>query len=138
MHNKEHQIDYKFKIALIGDSETGKSSLLRRFVEKENFQYKDSNNNSYVTKTIGVDFKREDIVLEDSNVSVSLSFFDTSGDEKYRLITLSYIHNVQAFIICYDVQNMDSFLNCQYWLDEINKRHKCSDKSGFQFLYVNK
>jgi GTPase SAR1 family protein len=58
--------------------------------------------------------------------SVLESFYDTSSDQLYRHITLSYIDNVQGYIIAYDVHNMESFVNCQYWLHEITTRHKCS------------
>lgn len=126
---KENFVDYKFKIALIGDSYTGKSTLLRRLIDKEEFKFIDKNNNDFTLKTIGVDFKHHDFVLDKSNINVSLSFFDTSGDEQYRLITNSYIENMQAFIIAYDVQNMESFQNCQYWLNEITKRHSKTNLS---------
>jgi len=123
-------IDYRFKVALIGDSNTGKSTLLRRLIEKDTFKFYDCNNNDFISNTIGVDFKREDFILEKSNVKVSLNFFDTSGDNKYNFITFSYIENVQAFIITYDVQNMQSFQNCQYWLDEILKRQDTGRENG--------
>lgn len=118
-------VDYKFKIALIGDTNVGKSALLRRLTEKDEFEQTDINNN-YIPNTVGVDFKRENFILDQSNINVSLAMYDTSGDEKYRLITLSYIENVQAFIIAYDVTNIESFHNCQYWLQEITKSHNCS------------
>lgn len=124
------QIDYRFKVALIGDSNTGKSTLLRRLIEKDNFKFYDNNNNDFSSNTVGVDFKREDFVLEKSNVKISLNFYDTSGDKKYNCITFSYIENVQAFIVTYDVQNMQSFQNCQYWLDEIIKRQETGRENG--------
>lgn len=117
-------VDYKFKIALIGDTNVGKSALLRRLIEKDDFEQTDINNN-YIPNTVGVDFKRENFLLDQSNINVSLAIYDTSGDQKYRFITLSYIENVQAFIIAYDVTNIESFNNCQYWLEEITKSHNC-------------
>ena len=96
--------DFKFKIALIGDSSTGKSTLLRRLIDKDEFFSEASS----TERTVGVDFKRHGLVLAESNVSVALSFYDTSGDELYRHITLSYIDNVQGYIIAYDVHNMES------------------------------
>ncbi len=113
--------DFKFKIALIGDSSTGKSTLLRRLIDKDEFFSEASS----TERTVGVDFKRHGLVLAESNVSVALSFYDTSGDQLYRHITLSYIDNVQGYIIAYDVHNMESFVNCQYWLHEITRRHNC-------------
>ena len=133
---KENFVDYRFKIALIGDSCTGKSTLLRRLIDKDEFRFSDANNNEFCAKTVGVDFKQHDFLLDKSNVNVSLSFFDTSGDEQYRFITTSYIKHVQAFIIAYDVQNMESFQNCQYWLDEITKRHDCPETRRIQIFFL--
>ncbi len=129
--------DFKFKIALIGDSSTGKSTLLRRLIGEHNLNCNDQNNNdsSPHEKTIGVDFKRYNLILPESNVNVALSFYDTSGDPLYRHITLSYLDNVQGYLIAYDVQNMESFLNCQYWHNEINKRHNCTETCNFLFNF---
>lgn len=124
---EEDTVDYKFKVVLIGDSNTGKSTLLSRLIDKENFVINDLNNNNNVLNTIGVDFKSEKFSLDRSNVKVLLNFYDTSGAEQYRSIAQSYTENVQAFLVVYDVRNMDSFLNCQYWLDEITKKHKCTN-----------
>ena len=121
----EDIVDYKFKVCLLGDSGVGKSCLLKRLIDKESFLFNDINNNNLVENTIGVDFKNEKLKLEKSNINVMLNFYDTSGAEEYRSIAQSYMQNVQAFVIAYDVTNMKSFLNCQYWLNEINKRNNC-------------
>ena len=130
MTANENLFDYKFKIAVVGDSSAGKSSLLKRFIEKEQFALNDSNNNQ-TAHTVGVDFKAQTVNLEQSNVNVLLNFYDTSGDEKYRFIAQSYINhteNVSAYLVAYDTKNMQSFNNCQYWLEEITKKHDCSYK----------
>jgi small GTP-binding protein len=140
---KEIQVDYKFKVVLVGDTNTGKSTLLSRLIDKNTFifnnnnntntntnnnQTTDMNNNGIILNTVGVDFKSEIFQLDKSNVRVLLNFYDTSGAEQYRSIAQSYCtENVCAFIITYDVKNLNSFLNCQYWLDEITKRHKCNN-----------
>ncbi len=127
---EEDSVDYKFKVVLIGDTNSGKSTLLSRLIEKENFVINDMNNNNNVNNTIGVDFKSERFLLDKSNVKVLLNFYDTSGAEQYRSIAQSYTENVQAFLVAYDVRSMDSFLHCQYWLDEITKRHKCCHETS--------
>ena len=73
-------------------------------------------------KTIGVDFKHKTFEIDRHNTKVCLHFYDTSGDPQYTDVTSSYFINVQAFLICYDMTDLSSFTNCQYWLDEINNR----------------
>jgi small GTP-binding protein len=122
---KSFEIDYNFKVVLIGDSGVGKSTLLKRLIEGETldpniFDDKQHVEGESLCGTVGVDFKRKTFILDHNNVKIGLNFFDTSGNQKFRPITKSYYLNVQAFIIAYDVNKMESFLSCQQWLDEIN------------------
>lgn len=120
--NDVEKCDYNFKCVLIGDTGVGKSCLLKRLIEDDKMDidiFCNNNNNG----TIGVDYKRKMFNLERSNVKVGLNIYDTSGSEQFKEITFSYLVNVQAFLIIYDVTSMKSFSNCQYWMDEIHKRN---------------
>jgi small GTP-binding protein len=116
-------IDYTFKVVLVGDSGVGKSTLLKRLIEGDSMDTIIFENRICSQGTIGVDFKYKTFILDHNNIKICLNFFDTSGNQKFRQITKSYFLNVQAFIIMYDVNDMQSFLNCQQWLDEINKTY---------------
>jgi small GTP-binding protein len=102
------QIDYVFKVLLIGDSGVGKSSLLRRYVDDE---YSDS-----FVSTIGVDFRLRNVRL--NGATVRLQLWDTAGQERFRTITASYYRGAQALLLVYDASDRESFAHLQRWLDE--------------------
>ena len=61
---KSNQLDYIFKLVLIGDSGVGKSSILQRFVD-----YK-FNENFY--STIGVDYRHKNIEIDKKIVKLQI------------------------------------------------------------------
>lgn len=60
-----------FKIVLIGESDTGKTSMLLRFIDQKLFF------NDYIC-TIGVDFKIKTLRIDDTMV-VKMQIWDTAG-----------------------------------------------------------
>ena len=103
--------DYVFKILIIGDSGTGKSSVILRYTDG---MY----SNQYIS-TIGVDFKIRTHVVE--NKVVKLQIWDTAGQERFRSITSSYYRCSHAIIVAFDLNNPDSFKNLDYWFKETEK-----------------
>jgi Ras-related protein Rab-1A len=84
---------------LLGESEVGKSCLLKRFVED---QFKESS-----FSTIGVDFQCKKISV--GNHHVKLQIWDTAGQERYRSITASYYRKCSGILLVFDVTEPDSF-----------------------------
>lgn len=102
-----------FKFVLVGNSATGKSSLIRRYVNNE-FQH------GFVT-TLGVDFCVK--TIEDGNYRVQI--WDTAGQERYRAIGSAYYRGATVVAIIYDVTNMASYEAATgQWFDE------CRTKMG--------
>ena len=92
-------MDSLFKIVLIGASNSGKTSLLLRFVE-------DTFNDSYQC-TIGVDFKIK--TLQVDGQPVKLQIWDTAGQERFRSISQAYYRNSHGCIAVYDINSKESF-----------------------------
>lgn len=95
---------------MIGDSGTGKSSLIMRFV--------DDAYNDFIA-TIGVDFKMKTIGIEGK--TAKLQIWDCAGEERFRTITSSYYRGAHGIIIVYDVTDERSFSNVNLWRKEIEK-----------------
>ncbi len=119
------QFDYVFRLLLVGDSGTGKSSLLLRFTENKF-------NDQHVA-TIGVDFKIKTVFV--NNRVIKLQIWDTAGLERFRTMTNAYYRNVDGIIIVCDVTNYNSFVNVDKWIKEVNMY---GTSSKFNLLIGNK
>lgn len=101
--------DFLFKVSLIGDSGTGKTSVLIRLTEntfKEN-----------TSSTIGVDFKILSVKYHSKLAKIQI--WDTCGSERFKSLTTSFIKTCAVFILVFDLTNRKSFENLSYWLNLI-------------------
>ena len=103
------QYDYLYKLIVIGDSETGKSSLSQRIAI-------DSFNPTH-RRTIGVEFLSREIKI--SGKIIKLQIWDTAGSDRYRSITKAYYKGSKIIFLVYDVTNLNSFKNIKNWMKEI-------------------
>ena len=109
----EFEEDFIFKICILGDIGTGKSSLLNRLCNNQLMLMYSS--------TIGVDFKIYHTYLEDYNVNIKLQIWDTAGQEKFLSIVRTYFRKMSGCVIVYDVTNVRSFNNLEKWIDELHQ-----------------
>eukprot|EP01127_Copromyxa_protea_P006235 TRINITY_DN1604_c0_g1_i2.p1 TRINITY_DN1604_c0_g1~~TRINITY_DN1604_c0_g1_i2.p1 ORF type:complete len:191 (-),score=42.85 TRINITY_DN1604_c0_g1_i2:90-662(-) len=99
------------KILLVGDSGSGKSSVIHRYTEGV---FSDA----YIS-TVGVDFKVKPVTV--GTKAIKLQIWDTAGQERFRTITANFFRGSHAIIVVYDVTNSDSFSNVSQWLEEVRK-----------------
>ena len=111
-HSNKSKNVYKFKIILLGDSGVGKTSLLMKYMDGEFI--------SDIKCTINAEFKIKSINI-DPLTSVQLIIWDTCGQEKYKSITKQYFEDVDGIILIYDVNDFNSFIDLNKWLNEIKK-----------------
>ncbi len=104
-------VDYIFKILIIGDSSVGKSNLLLRF--------SDNIFHDTFLPTIGVDFKIRNVTIGDK--SIKLNIWDTAGQERFKTITAAYYKGAHGIILVYDITDRDSFNNVSSWINEVRK-----------------
>ena len=116
--------EYTFKVILVGNTGTGKTSILYNFVNGMN----DCLN---VTPTIGIDFGTKKIVME--NNKIKLNLWDTAGLERYRSITRSYFRSIAGAVIVFDLTNRESFNKIPIWKNEIIEN---SHNKDIQFILV--
>lgn len=84
---------------MIGDSGTGKTSLLLRFA--------DNIFNPDHRITIGVDFKIKTLKVD--NKLIKLQIWDTAGQERFRSVSQAYFRNSDACLAVYDVTKRGTF-----------------------------
>lgn len=121
----ENQIDYVFKIVLIGDSAVGKSQLLARFARNE-FALESK-------ATIGVEFQTKTITVDKKVIKAQI--WDTAGQERYRAVTSSYYRGAVGALLVYDISKKGTFEHCERWLDELRAH---ADANIFVMLVGNK
>ena len=104
---------YIFKIIIIGNTGSGKSSLLLRYT-RDIF-------NNYYEATIGVDFgtKQIDIPYNNQHIPIKLQIWDTAGQERFSTITKSYYRNTCGVVIVFDLTNKESFNSIPKWITNI-------------------
>jgi small GTP-binding protein len=100
----------KLKLIVLGDEFSGKSSILHRYKNKDFIL----NNSS----TIGVDFVTS--IINHNNNEYTLHIWDTSGQEKFDSIIVSYYRNIAVAIIVFDLSNIESFNNIKKWFTNID------------------
>jgi small GTP-binding protein len=94
------------KVVLLGDSSTGKTTLLTQWCE------------SLVVPnqppTIGAGFRHMTVDIDGD--SVEIDFWDTAGQEMYRSTAPIYCRDAQAAMIVYDITNRGSFAALEQWI----------------------
>ncbi|KAM9992472.1 hypothetical protein ACTFIY_009920 [Dictyostelium cf. discoideum] len=101
-----------FKILLIGDSAVGKTSLLLRYSDPNNFQETSVNMTS-------VDYKNKNITIDGK--TFNLQIWDTAGQERFRTITSSFYRGAHGVLVCYDVTDQLTYNNVGLWMQEIQR-----------------
>jgi small GTP-binding protein len=104
--------NYLFKVSLIGDSSTGKTSILLRFID--NCFTEDTKS------TIGVDFKIVSLELE-PKIYAKMQIWDTCGSERFKSLTSSFIKTCSAFILVFDLTRPSTFSNIENWIKTIKE-----------------
>mmetsp|Transcript_35461 Transcript_35461/g.40404 ORF Transcript_35461/g.40404 Transcript_35461/m.40404 type:complete len:215 (+) Transcript_35461:228-872(+) len=120
--------DHLFKILIIGDAATGKSSMLLRFT--------DDSFDDHIQSTIGVDFKVKH--LDMNGKRVKLTIWDTAGQERFRTLTSSYYRGAHGVCFVYDVTRTDTFENLDQWLREVKMYAPNNGESVVKLLVGNK
>ncbi|KAI8067621.1 small GTPase superfamily [Gilbertella persicaria] len=99
------------KLVVCGDGATGKTSLLSVFT-------RDYFPNVY-EPTVFENYVQE-ITVQDQTVELSL--WDTAGQEEFDRIRLLSYENTHVYMLCFSVENHDSFQNIpDKWLEEVTE-----------------
>lgn len=101
----------KIKIVAVGDSEVGKSNLLRCFIQRE-----------FQTDYQPTIFDNYALRLPFNNRDYQVHLWDTAGDNSMSNIRRLSYPNTDIFFICFSISEPDSFENItRYWIPELQQ-----------------
>lgn len=108
MKNPNKQ-DHTFNVITIGESAVGKTCIISSFVDKKIPKCNLS--------TIGVEFTNKRVEID--NMTIKLKICDTAGQERFRNLTIQYYREAKGILLVYDILNINSFENLDYWMQQI-------------------
>jgi len=103
--------EFSFKFVITGDHEVGKTSIIRRFVEKKF--------SSDYRATIGLNVLRHQFEFYGNQISVML--YDLGAQKFFRRFRKVYYSGAQAAFILFDLTNRESFNNIANWYNELKE-----------------
>ncbi|EAY13049.1 small GTP-binding protein, putative [Trichomonas vaginalis G3] len=114
-----------FRIATIGESAVGKTSIIRNI-------YGDRFDNAE-SSTVGVDFIQ--IFRKYNGKQITLEIWDTAGQERFRSLVPVYCRNVNAAFAVFDVSQPESYDRLESW---IHLFKSVGDDRRLIFIVANK
>ena len=125
-NNNLTQDTSSIKVVLVGESNTGKTSIINRFCSDI------FNEETHVT--VGCSCLSRTIEVPPFQ-KVKLKIWDTAGQETYRSINKIFYKEAKIVIFVYDITNIKSFKEIgSYWLNEV--KNTVDEDTGKSYIYV--
>ena len=115
-----HTQEYLFKILVIGELATGKTSFIKRYVHQF---FSD-----HYRATIGVDFALK-VVNWDERTLVRLQLWDIAGQERFGNMTRVYYKEAVGAFIAFDVSRHSTFEAVSKWKNDLDSKVSLPDGS---------
>ncbi|MHA1798117.1 MAG: GTP-binding protein [Candidatus Helarchaeota archaeon] len=101
---------FNYKMVVLGDGAVGKTSLIRRFIDKTfKTDYKSTIGVSHLVKKYNLSEK----------ISVTLNLWDLAGQEMFKSVRKMYFQGAEAAALVYDVTRPETFEHIDNWINEI-------------------
>ena len=106
-----------FKICLLGDGATGKTSLRTRFMGR--------GFNPNHNLTVGADFAAVEKTIEynGKNHSVTFQIWDLAGQQRFQEVRSRFYLGTLGALCLFDITRSDSFQNIPSWINELWKHN---------------
>lgn len=102
-------MEYEAKVIFIGDSNVGKTCIIKRCTSNEFLEN--------ATPTLSSNYSLISIKTAESNIRIQ--FWDTAGDEKYRSIVPMFYRGSQAAVIVYSIDDRKTFQDIDYFIESL-------------------
>uniref|UniRef100_A0A915BQE5 Ras-related protein Rab n=1 Tax=Parascaris univalens TaxID=6257 RepID=A0A915BQE5_PARUN len=102
-----------FKILIIGDVGTGKSSIVRRYVHNLF--------NQYYKATVGVDFAMK-VLVWDMDTLLRLQIWDISGQDRFGNMTRVYYKDAHGALIVFDATRQATYDGALRWKADLDNK----------------
>lgn len=122
--------EHLYKILVIGELGTGKTSIIKRYVHQFFSQH--------YRATIGVDFALK-VINWDADTVIRLQLWDIAGQERFGNMTRVYYKEAVGCFIVFDVTRASTFEAVQKWKNDLdNKVHLANGQPVPCVLLANK
>ncbi len=102
------------KVVLIGESGTGKTSIIQRFA----YKFFDPN----CASSISSQYITKKVELKDFKQTLTFDIWDTAGQEKYRAMAKLFYKDAKIILFVYDVSSKNTFIELKnYWISEVKQ-----------------
>jgi small GTP-binding protein len=105
--------EYVYKVLVVGDIGTGKTSIIKRFVHNIFSEHYKS--------TIGVDFALK-ILHWDNTTTVKLQLWDIAGQERFGNMTRVYYKEAVGAFVVFDVTRTSTFDAVAKWKNDLDQK----------------
>eukprot|EP01017_Pseudomicrothorax_dubius_P031119 TRINITY_DN3942_c0_g2_i1.p1 TRINITY_DN3942_c0_g2~~TRINITY_DN3942_c0_g2_i1.p1 ORF type:complete len:204 (-),score=54.49 TRINITY_DN3942_c0_g2_i1:54-665(-) len=112
----QRKADFLFKVALVGCSTVGKSSILRRLNHQEFIPSSEP--------TLGVNFGIRTFEVDGS--VVKLQIWDIGAKKEFRPVVKTYYNGAQAVFFVFDTTDRSSFEAIDEWIREVETVNKAN------------
>lgn len=105
--------EFLYKILVVGDIGTGKTSIIKRYVHGIfSIHYK---------STIGVDFSLK-VIKFDDDTTIKLQLWDIAGQERFNNMTRVYYKDAIGAVVVYDVTRFTTRESVIQWKHDIDSK----------------
>lgn len=105
--------EHLYKVLVIGDLGTGKTSIIKRYVHQFF--------SPHYRATIGVDFALK-VLNWDNNTTIRLQLWDIAGQERFGNMTRVYYKEAVGAFVVFDVTRLSTFEAVQMWKADLDNK----------------
>jgi Ras-related protein Rab-32 len=105
--------DLMYKILVVGDIGTGKTSLIKKYVHNIF--------SPHYKSTVGVDFALK-VIDWDNNLTIRLQLWDIAGQERFANLTRSYYKEAVGALVVFDVTRQTTFEGVNKWKTDLDSK----------------